>query len=64
MQESWDALTDVCAYAAAAAVVGYMFWVEFCSVREWMRRSSQDKECLNVAGNKAGVPDQPIRLFR
>jgi len=38
VQESCDALNDVCAYAAAAAVVGYMFWVEFCSFKEWMRK--------------------------
>lgn len=36
--ECSDALTDVCAYADAAAVCAYMCWVEFCSVREFVRQ--------------------------
>ena len=36
--ECSDALTDVCAYADAAAACAYMCWVEFCSVREFLRQ--------------------------
>ncbi|KAL0049349.1 hypothetical protein WJX82_000108 [Trebouxia sp. C0006] len=33
-------LTICLCLLSSTAVVGYMFWVEFCSVREWMRKQS------------------------
>jgi len=64
VQESWDALTDVCAYAAAAAVVGYMFWVEFCSVREWMRKQSGQRmsERRRQQGRRTRPANQALQV--
>ena len=65
MQESCDALTDVCAYAAAAAVVGYMFWVEFCSFKEWMRKKPAGQRrsgCRRQQGRRTKPANQALQV--